>query len=242
MNIDAYMSSSRITRRQQIESRFTCKHCHRIFVMEDRYLQHKCKQMKRVEEMQSPEGQAALNYYQLWMRNMKRLPPPAGSFLTSKYFRTFINFTQFAKRVDLPRPEKFIWLMVQRDFPPTIWTNDEVYAIYIEWLDMKAEPLEQAKLSIDTLMAYSDKHEIDLSEVFVHMPMHEIIRALHVRKLSPWLLLFSRTFKQALVSRASQEQQIILENLIRPDYWPAKFERHPEEVAKIKRLVSEMGI
>lgn len=205
-------------------------------------MQHKCKQMKRDEELRSPEGQAALNYYQLWMRSMKRMPPPASSFLTSKYFRTFINFTQFAKRVDLPRPDKFIWLMVQKGFSPTMWTNDDVYAIYVEFLDMGAKPMEQASLSIETIMSYADKHEIDLSEVFVHMEIHDIIHYLHVRKLSPWLLLFSKTFKQSLVQRANSEQQIILENLIRPEYWPAKFERHPDEVATIKRLVAEMGI
>jgi hypothetical protein len=230
------------TRRPQIESRFTCKHCHKVFVLEDRFFQHKCKQMKRVEEMQSPEGQAALNYYQLWMRAMKRQPPPATSFLTSKYFRTFINFTQFAKRVDLPRPDKFIWLMVQKGFTPTMWMNDDVYSIYIEFLDVTASPIEQTKLSIQTILSYCDKHEMDVSQVFVEMPIHEIIHLIHTRKLSPWLLLFSKTFKQALVSRANHEQQIIIENLIRPDYWIPQFEKNPEEVAKVKRLVAEMGI
>jgi hypothetical protein len=176
------------------------------------------------------------------MRAMKRLPPPAGSFLTSKYFRTFINFTQFAKRVDLPRPDKFIWLMVQKGFTPTMWMNDDVYSIYIEFLDIGAEPIEQAKLSIQTLLAYSDKHEIDVSQVFVQMPMHDIIRMIHTRKLSPWLLLFSKTFRHALMNRANDEQKIILENLIRPDYWMTQFEKRPQEVATVKRLVAEMGI
>jgi hypothetical protein len=230
------------TRRSQIESRFTCKFCHSVFVLENRYLQHKCKQMKRYEEMQSPDGQAALNYYQLWMRNMKRLPPPAASFLTSKYFRTFITFTQFAKRVDLPRPDKFIWLMVQKEYPPTMWMNDDVYSIYIEFLDLGEQPVDQARRSIDTLITYTDKHEIDLSQVFIEMPMHDIIRMLHTRKLSPWLLLFSKTFKHAIVTRASDEQKIILENLIRPDYWLLQFDKRPQEVATIKRLVVEMGI
>lgn len=229
-------------RRTSIQARFTCKFCHKVFVLEDRYLSHQCKQMKRDEEFHSPTGQAAWHYYQLWMRNMKRLPPPGPSFMSSKYFRTFINFTKFVKRVELPRPEKFIWLMVLKGYPPTIWMNDEVYSIYIEFLDNKTSPMEQATLSINTLMKYSETNNIALHEVFHELTIQEIIHMIHVRKLSPWLLLFSRSFKEALVSRASPEQQIVLENLIRPDYWPEKFSLYPSDVANIKRLVAEMGI
>lgn len=210
--------------------------------MEMRFLQHQCKQMKREEEFKTPTGQTAWHYYTLWMRNMKRLPPPAGSFLTSKYFRTFINFVKFSKKVELPRVEKFIWLMVQKEYPPTIWMNDEVYAIFLEFLDRQIPGIDNATLSIQTLMAYCDKHEVQLHEVFTHIPIQEIIHLLHVRKLSPWLLLFSKTFKQAYVQRTSPEQKIVLENLIRPEYWPDKMAESPEQVTKIKMLVSEMGI
>jgi hypothetical protein len=229
-------------RRSSVQSRFTCKHCHKLFVMEGRFLQHQCKQMKREEEFKTPIGQTAWYYYTLWMRNMKRLPPPAGSFLTSKYFRTFINFVKFTKKVELPRVDKFIWLMVQKEYQPTIWMNDEVYAIFLEFLDRQTSGIDNATLSIQTLIAYCDKHEIELGEVFTHIPIQEIIHLLHVRKLSPWLLLFSKTFKSAYVNRTSPEQKIILENLIRPEYWPDKMAEFPEQVAKIKMLVAEMGI
>lgn len=229
-------------RRMSIQPRFTCKACHKVFVIESRFIQHQCKQMKREEEFKSPIGQTAWHYYTLWMRNMKRLPPPAGSFLTSKYFRTFINFTKFAKKVELPRVDKFIWLMVQKNYPPTIWMNDEVYAIFVEFLDRQTSGIDNATLSIQTLIAHCDKHEIQLAEIFSHISIQDVIHLLHVRKLSPWLLLFSKTFKTAYAERATPEQKIILENLIRPEYWPSRFEADPTSVATIKQLIKEMGI
>lgn len=132
--------------------------------------------------------------------------------------------------------------MVMKDYPPTIWCNDEVYVIYLEFLDRKAPPMECATLSIETLISYSDKKDIRLPEVFTQISIQEVIHLLRVRRLSPWLLLFSKTFKSALVNRATDEQRIILENLIRPSYWPDKFQQHPDEVVKIKMLVNEMGI
>lgn len=135
-------------RRSSIQARFTCKHCHKVFVLESRYLQHQCKQMKRDEEFRTPIGQTAWHYYQLWMRGLKRLPPPGPAFLSSKYFRTFINFVNFTRRVEMPRVEQFIRLMVTLDYQPTIWSNNEVYAIYLEFLDKKTSGIDNATLSI----------------------------------------------------------------------------------------------
>ena len=57
----------------ETESKYTCKACHRSFVLETRFLQHRCNQMKRDDELKSPEGQAAWNFYQIWFKHQKRL-------------------------------------------------------------------------------------------------------------------------------------------------------------------------
>ena len=132
--------------------------------------------------------------------------------------------------------------MTTKDYPPTLWTSNDVYVIYIEFLDMRATPMEQALLSIDTLLAYADTHKIPIATVFDHMSIADAIHLLYVRKLSPWLLLMSKTFKHAITQRATSEQHVMLESLVRPDYWPGQFELHPTEVSSIKLLVSEMGI
>jgi len=198
--------------------------------------------MKRLEEFQTPEGQAAWNYYQEWMKVQRRMPPPAKSFLASKYYRTFINFTQHVKAVGLPFPAKFIWLMREKDIQPTIWTNDEVYSMYIEHLDRTSQPLDQAKLSVQTLLDLADKRNVDVSEIFDHIPLNDVVQLVRRRQLSPWLLLCSRKFKQVLRDRATPEQKIIVETIIRPDYWVEQLEKHPNELAVIKQYVAELSV
>lgn len=237
------MTNNMTLHRRAVDSpHFTCKYCRKQFVREHHYLAHKCKEMKRDEELRTPNGQAALNYYQLWMRTMKRTPPSAAAFATSRYYRTFVNFVEFSKAVDLPKPDKFIWLMVYKDFPPTIWTNDEVYTTYLEFLDRKTSPLDQASLSIETLLAVADKHEIEPSEVFTVLKAQDIIHMLRTRRLSAWLLLFSKKFKHLFAHETTTDQRLIIENLIRPEYWGDKLEEYADEVKTIKMLVSEMGI
>ncbi|TFH09871.1 MAG: hypothetical protein E4H14_03640 [Candidatus Thorarchaeota archaeon] len=225
-----------------VTPRFTCQWCHHVFVREDRYLAHECKQMKRMAELKTPTGQAAWQFYQTWMKKQGRMPPPASSFLSSKYYRTFINFTKFAKNTNLPTPEKFIWLMLQKDYPPVLWCNDEVYTMYLEFLDYKTTPIEQVKLSIETLLIYADKHEVDIKESFEKLLPTEVIHMVRTRQLSPWLLLFCPSFKKMFKERVSPEQKIILEMLIRADHWSKQFETHADTIEKIKHYVQELRL
>ena len=220
---------------------FVCRACHRNFVREQAYLDHECKQMKKERELKSPEGQAAWQYYNTWMRLKKRASPPADAFLNSKYFRTFMNFVGFAKKVQLPLPDKFIWLMVKRDFPPTMWMSDAVYSIYLEFLDTKMPPVDQAKNSIRTLLEYADNLQVDPEEFFAVINPNELIHLIRLRKLSPWLLLVSKKFAR-LFSELNEEQQTIVETLIKPDIWAEKKAQCVKDIELIKVYVQELGI
>lgn len=225
-----------------IEGKFVCRACHRSFVIESRYLQHRCTQMKREDELKSPQGQAAWNFYQVWFKHQKRLPPPATTFLTSKYFRTFANFVELVKRVDMPTPEKFIWLMVQKNYPPAMWMSNDAYATYVEFLDRKTTPMDQFKLSLQTLLDITDRYDVDISNVFDVIPPHEIIRLLNVRRLSPWLLLFSKQFQVIFRTKMTPDQKIMTESLIRPEYWSEKKQEYSEDVILIKKYVQELKL
>lgn len=198
--------------------------------------------MIRQEELRSVDGQAGLAYYQEWMRSMKRMVPSAEAFASSRYFRAFVSFAQFVKRVRMPKPEKFIAWMVTKDIPPSMWTTNDVYSMYLEYLDHNTSGIESAMLSLETLFAYSEKNDIPIDKVFVQMPINDVIRLIQLRKLSPWVLLFSKTFKDALMYRASPEQRAIIESLVKPEYWIDKMARKKQDVEQIKRLISEMGI
>lgn len=225
-----------------MQSRFTCRFCHKVMVKEDAYLKHRCKQMERDEEFKSPIGQAAWHYYQFWMRQQKRMPPTAGSFLTSKYFRTFVNFVNFIRRVDLPRPEKFVRYMVSKNYPPTMWQNDDVYVQYIEFIDVSVEPLEQFTMSVSTLLKIAERHDQDISSVFTLLTPADLIHLVRVRKVSPWLLLLSKRFKVMFKEQCTPEQRIMLEALIRPPYWMEQMKQRPDDVNAIKEYIVELDL
>jgi len=198
--------------------------------------------MKRREEIKTPLGQAAWLYYQQWMKFQNKMPPPASTFMESRYYRTFINFAKHVQAIGLPKTDKFIRLMKDKDIPPTIWTNDEVYSLYIEFLDRNTTPIEQAKLSVETLLTIAENNEIDVKDVFEKLTPNDIIHLLRQRRLSPWLLLCSKKFKDLVRNKASDEQRIILETFIRPDHWAERVENSAKDVENIKLLVHELNV
>ena len=140
-------------------------------------MRHHCKQMKRDEEFRSVTGQQAWAFYQNWMKAYRRMVP-AKSFIHSKYFNSFIRFAEFSNKLKLPDTKAFIWLMKEKDISPTIWTNDQVYSMYLEFMDRKVSPKRHAEITINTLFDLAEEHNCEVSELFDNLCYYEVDESL----------------------------------------------------------------
>lgn len=191
--------------------------------------------------METPTGQAAWFHYQSWMRAQHHLIPHIKSFLHSKFYSPFIRFAEFAKKVRLPDPDLYIIQMVNLDMAPMLWTNDLVYVAFIEYMDKKVPANKNAQITIETLFDYAAALNCEIYEVFDHIDPNEAIQLIRQRKLSPWLLLNSDKFFRFLIG-LSKEQRIVLDTIIRPNYWAEKLKTNPETVVQMKRFVKELDL
>ena len=222
--------------------KYECTFCGMKFKLEDRFMNHECKAMKRDAEIKTPLGQAAYSFYEKWMKLQRRRVPKLETFLTSRYYNTFIKFAKFSKKVGLPDINLFITYMIKTDIPPTIWCNDQVYVGFIEYLDKRADPTKQAQSTINYLFKIADSLDIDVSEVFEHLSGNDVIQMLHRRQLSPWILINSPKFKQFLIHRVTDEERITMTAIIRPPLWAEKKANHPEIIAQMKKYVQELNL
>jgi hypothetical protein len=224
------------------EAHFKCNHCGHSFVFEDRLLKHKCKQMIRKEEFQTPVGQAAWQHFQIWMKANHRLVPAAKSFLHSKFYNAFMRFAKFCKDVRIPDPETYIRYMIQLDAQPIMWTNNEIYANFIEYMDKNVPAVKNAKITIDTLFNTAEDMGCSIDEIFDKIDPNDLIQLLIQRKVSPWLLLLSSKFKAMYSQRMTRDQRILLETIIIPKIWAKKLKDNPNDVVKIERFVKALGL
>lgn len=221
---------------------YQCEYCGTEFVLEARYMKHKCKAMERHELIRTPVGQAAWCYYQEWMKLMRKRVSTIDAFMSSKNFTTFVKFATFVVSVELPSPSLFIQIMTDKKIQPTLWCDDRMYTMYLEYIDKHTSPEKQAELTVTTLFKIADKQNRDVSEVFELIPPNEMISLLKQRRVSPWILLRSDKFKQYIGKDWDVNQKQALRTLIRPDYWFYKFSANPQKVETMTKLVSELGL
>jgi len=218
-----------------------CEYCRTTFKQEHSLFKHRCKEMMRYEQLQTLEGQAAWMYYQSWMKKKNKSVPDSKVFSTSRYYTSFTKFAQFAGNVGIIDVEQYIDLMNELDYSPTVWTNDIVYAKYIEYLDSKTTPKDHAKRMVDAMFQIADVYHCDTSEVFKKISASDVMKLLRQRKFTPWILLLSGEFKM-LLARSTAEQRNLLNSLIRPQKWQNKFAKHPDTVEIMRKLVKELNI
>ena len=222
-------------------SRYQCQYCEQVYQKEQAYLNHKCKEMIRNEEIQTPLGQAAWSFYQKWLRGQRKMAPGISTFLTSRYYQTFMTFARFVRKVGIPDVNTYIWLMNDMKMTPMLWCHNETYTHYIEFLDRQSDPLSRAKTTIETLFRIAEAAEIDVDEVFEIITTAELIGLLQQRRLSPWLLIKCPKFWK-MVQQCSAEEKQIIESIIRPGYWRKKFSDQPEMADKMKAMAEELNL
>lgn len=226
---------------QDFADKFQCNFCFGTFVDEDRYLKHKCTQMLRHEEFKTPRGQAAWSYYQKWFKYQQKKVPTASAFLKSKYYLAFTRFTGFVQKVHIVDTDLFIKMMIDKQYPPTMWVNDEVYAMYLEYIDRTVPPTRLAEITVETVFSLADTFNCDPAEVFLYLTSGEVLQLIREQKLTPWVLLRSHKFKDFLVSLDDHDRKHF-ESLIRPPYWQYKFNQQPEVVDWMDICVTELKI
>lgn len=224
------------------EKHYKCHFCGKRFLHEKRFIAHNCTAMRRFEKLQTPLGQAAWQYYQDWMKLQRKRVPETKAFLKSRFYESFNRFSIHVKKLNLPNPHTFMRLMVDNGFDPTMWTTDPVYAIYMEHLDMVASPHEHAQITVDTILQVADALECDTGDIFAELTANEVIELIKERKMSPWVLLHSTKFMIFYQDVATPEQRILLEALVRYDYWVTQFAKKPKDVELMKDIVKEMNL
>lgn len=142
----------------------------------------------------------------------------------------------------MPNIDKFIKLMHENDITPKLWTHDEVYAMYIEYIDLRSSPVELASVSVKTLFDIADAADCCVSDVFDFVESGEIITLFHQRRLTPWLMLFSTKFAKWCNESISAESLIVLESIIRPTYWKSRFIKRPDDVELMKKYIKHLSL
>lgn len=161
--------------------------------------------------------------------------------MESKFYRSFINFAEMVINANIAKPERYMELMIAGDINPTLWCRNSAYAIYLDYFDKIADPLDHVQESINYLLDICEKENTALPSVFKHLGSQRIISLIRQRRLTPWLLFCSETFKGVLRSLDKSELGAF-EIVVNSGYWAKRFDEEQETLNNIKTIAKELGL
>jgi len=238
-----YKNKSRVQKTQVIDDTptYQCTYCLKVFLREDPFLLHKCELMRREDEIKTPLGQVAWTYYQKWLKTYKKTVDIHNFVNSKRYYRSFMRFADFAQRVHITEIDIFIQMMREKNIPPQLWTNDQIYALFMEYLDHTASPIELGEKTVKFLSQIAEAFDCKVEDVFDQLQPGDVMQFIRERKFTPWLLLRSWRFGRYLQSLDTEEKELFT-NLIKKPFWEYKFENNPEIVKWMDTKAKELNI
>lgn len=222
-------------------SKFECKYCRKTFEREKAYLKHECKKMKRIKAHRTPLGQQAYNLYKKWLTFQGKTAPPPETFITSRFYNSFMRIAEFVKKTKLASVDIFIKVMVEKTYEPVLWLRDDVYTFYLTYMQTQVSPLKQADISVMWLYKIADAAEVDVSEVFTVLSDTELLSLIRQQKISPWILFSSKEFEKRMRNTSDVYRSHYMA-LLRPDYWKRRFKKDPKTKELMREITQAMGI
>lgn len=223
---------------------FECEHCHTQYVNERFFIKHafKCKVLAKKNEVKSVIGRNAFGYYKKYLETKRCYNTDIETFMSSKYYTSFINFAKFAIDKRIPDIPIYLEFVNGKRILPTVWSSSIVYSAYIKYLDT-LNPLRAVGVSIVCLQKLSKIFDCDIEEVLLKLYINEIIELLQSRHLSPWFLLNSVSIGKILTNPSiTENQHKVLEMFINPSKWQKKFDKNRKEVDEIKKYLKELNL
>lgn len=219
---------------------FECQFCKTQFAKESTFHVHVCEKKRRYlakDEKHVRFGLYAFNkFYEIQQRSSTKKTP--DEFIESSFYTAFVKFGSYIVNSKPIYPNRFIEYIIRLNIKLSKWCDDDLYENYIKTL-VKIEPIEGAiERTIETMAQWGKDNNRPFECYFTEVST--VIATRHIKDglISPWVLLNSKT-GQNLLGRLSDEQILIIGNVIDPAFWTNRFKQLPKDVQLSKDIIRE---
>jgi len=226
-----------------MELNYKCGYCEKSFAREKTLMVHICEPKRRHLSRNEKHVQLALltyqRFYEISQKTSKK--KTFDDFVDSPYYNAFVKFGSFMSNTNPIYPEKFIDFVIKSGVKLDHWCRDELYDTYLEEL-LKLEPADGAiQRSIQTMMDWADDKEAAWNHYFNYVNLNRATHDIKEGKISPWVLLNSKTAKEML-KKLNDEQLEIIGPFINPTFWMKRFKALPADTELVKEVIKEAKI
>jgi hypothetical protein len=222
---------------------YVCEYCNTGYTREKTLAVHLCEQKRR--HLQRSEKRVQLGFYAF--NQFYKLS--AGSkkdktyeeFCKSSYYNAFVKFGSFLSNVKPLYPEKYINYIVTSGVKLDDWCKESLYEAYAVELIMKEGVETALERSITTMMDWADENNSTWNHYFNYVSLNRAVWHIKDGKISPWLILNSKSGKDML-SKFNDEQLSMIYHIMNPEHWAMRFRKQPADVELVKEVTRESNL
>jgi hypothetical protein len=131
--------------------------------------------------------------------------------------------------------------VIKSDVKIDHWCRDELYDMYLFEM-IKTEPVESAvQRSLQTMMEWGDVSGAQFNHYFNYVNLNKAVHDIRNGKISPWVLLNSKSGKD-LLNKFNDDQLDMIAPAFDLSFWLKKFKSVPADVSLVKEICAEAGI
>ena len=222
--------------------KYGCEFCKREFARESTVAKHICEYKHRWLEKDRRGNQIG---FQAWLQFYKkntgsRKHNTYEEFIRSAYYIAFVKYGTFCVDINALNISRFTEWLLKNQIKIDNWCSDNTYTRYlIEYLRHE-DPLDAIARSIETTIQKADEENIRCWDYLRYGNTNKICYQITLGKISPWMLYHSDSGSRFLDTLNPDHVKIIID-YINPEQWALKFKKNPDDVNKVKELLTQAG-
>jgi len=224
---------------------YQCDFCDKTFVNEKNLKKHNCDFKDRYEFIvNTPVGQSMYSLYIFWLRSNAKNTKYVDkhTFIHSIHYKPFKRFMDFCKKKSIPNKKTYIKICNSYNLSPKDWSNESTYETFLEIYDELIPVNKQIDISLETLYQLSDALEIEINNVFTELDPRDVAKLIKSRKISPWLFLNSKKFKEFLINYASADIRNHIQKSTNTERWKEIFNKNSKKRNTVRKIIKQLGL
>lgn len=241
MNLTVFEKNKKIKFKvTDIEKPYECQYCGSRYSKESTLAVHMCEQKRR--HLAKNEKHVVMGYHAyvrfFQLTQKAKNTKSYEEFAKSPYYNAFVKFGSFISNVDPLYPDRYIDFVVTSGVKLDHWCREDLYYRYV--LDLiKKEPAEVAlQRSVTTMMDWAENNNSQWNHYFKYVSLNRAVYDIKDGKISPWIVLNSKTGREML-NRLNDEQLNIVFEVLEPNFWAKRFKTYPVDMELVKTVVEE---
>lgn len=225
--------------------KFKCEFCNREFVRERTLINHLCEKkrrwMNRDEKYVQIGFEAWKTYYKMAGMN-KTKEKTYKDFMSTQYYLAFTRFGKHVLNTNMVNWQQFIPFVIKNNIKLDHWCRDSIYEKYVHDVCRKEDVYTAMERQIKIMEDWARDNNDDWTEFFKKIQPGLAIKLIRTGKLSPWIILNSKTVEEFLFPRMTDEQFQIIMDFINWDVWRVKMVNDKEDTAFVKDLLEKYDL